>query len=164
MVKKRVTAKRRRVQVKKAKASVSWVESLTGKDAAWWVSEIQGLITKYSYKTKDPWHKVTREEKVMMGLVKQTGNICESHLLFAILGESEAPERINRAIFLTFKQGIAFTTMLIIVSLWREKNGLPPLNYDIRTLSEQPRDKLLELATEMIADLKRIGCGKREFK
>ena len=94
----------------------------------------------------------------------QTGNICESHLLFAILGESEAPERINRAVFLTFKQGIAFTTMLAIVSFWREENGLPPLNYDMRTLSEQPRDKLLELATEMIADLKRMGQGTRPGK
>lgn len=66
--KKKPRKKRTRRQAKKS--SGSWIESLTGKDAAWWVSEVQRLITKHSYKTKDPWHKATREEKVVMDLVR----------------------------------------------------------------------------------------------
>ena len=60
--------KQTRRQIKKPPAS--WVESLTGKDAAWWVSEIQRLVTKHSRPTKNPWHGTTRTEKVMADLVK----------------------------------------------------------------------------------------------
>lgn len=49
---------------------VPWIESLTGKDAVWWVSEIQRLITRRSRPTKNPWHGTTQTEKVMADLVK----------------------------------------------------------------------------------------------
>ena len=69
-MRRRTIKRRKKAQSKKIKASESWIESLTGKNATWWVSEIQRLITAHSYKTKNPWHKATRKEKVMMGLVK----------------------------------------------------------------------------------------------
>ena len=95
----------------------------------------------------------------------QTGNICESHLLSGILGESEDRDDVaRRFIFLTFKQGIAFATMLAIVSAWRETNHLAPLNYDARVLAEQSRETLLGLATEMIANLKEMGAASRPGK
>ena len=99
----------------------------------------------------------------------QTGNICESHLLLDILAEWNELDQINqrhikRHLFLTFKQGIAFATMLAIVSAWRETNHLAPLNYDARVLAEQSRETLLGLATEMIANLKEMGAASRPGK
>ena len=55
---------------RKAKTPTSWVESLTGKDAAWWVSEIQRLIANHTRPTKDPWHGTTQTEKAMTDLIK----------------------------------------------------------------------------------------------
>ena len=49
--------------------SSSWIEQLTGKDGAWWISEIQRLITKHTRPTKNLWHGTTATDAVMIDLI-----------------------------------------------------------------------------------------------
>ena len=54
----------------------SWIEQLTGKDGAWWVSEVQRLVAKHTRPTKDPRHGSTETGMVLteiIGLVQKHG-------------------------------------------------------------------------------------------
>lgn len=69
-MKKKESRRKRRAAPRDKKAPVSWIEALTGKDRAWWVSEVQRLIPKHSRPTKNPWHGTTDTEKVVADLAK----------------------------------------------------------------------------------------------
>ena len=55
--------------VKRKPSSGSWIEAMTGQDAKWWVAEVQGLITKHSRPTKNPWHGTTKTGMAMAELI-----------------------------------------------------------------------------------------------
>ena len=55
--------------VKRKPSSGSWIEAMTGQDAKWWVAEVQGLITKHSRPTKNPWHGTTKTSMAMAELI-----------------------------------------------------------------------------------------------
>ena len=71
----RTIKRHKKARIKGAKIPSSWIESFTSKDAAWWVSEIQRLVTKHSCPTKNPWHGTTRTGIVMAELV----NLVQKH-------------------------------------------------------------------------------------